>query len=63
MGSVRRSPLDEGVPTERQELLSPRIAHRDIDHEQNLTVSSTKLGVSALNFLLSGIAMIGVGVC
>jgi hypothetical protein len=63
MGSVRGSPLDEGVPTERQELLSPRIALRDIDHEQNLTVSSTKLGASALNFLFSGIAMVGVGVC
>jgi hypothetical protein len=63
MGSVRGPPLDEGVPTERQELLSPRFAHRDIDHEQNLTVSSTKLGASALNLLFSGIAMVGVGVC
>jgi hypothetical protein len=63
MGSVRRSPLDEGVPTERQQLLSTSIAHRDTDHEQNLTMSSTKLGARAFNFLLSGIAMVGVGVC
>jgi hypothetical protein len=63
MTSARGSSPEDGVTTECQQLLSPPIAHRDTGHEQNLTMSSAKLGASALNFFLSGIAMVAVGVC
>jgi hypothetical protein len=63
MASVRGPSPEDGIATERQQLLSPPIANRDTGHEQNLTMSPAKLGASALNFFLSGIAMVAVGVC
>jgi hypothetical protein len=63
MGSVHRPTPNDDVPTERQQLLSTPIAHRDTGYQQNSTMSCTKLGASALNFFLSGISMVAVGVC
>jgi hypothetical protein len=63
MDDIRGSSPEDDVATECQQLLSPPIAHRATGHQQNLTMSSAKLGASALNFFLSGIAMVAVGVC
>ena len=74
MGNVGSSSPEDGGPTERQRLLSsslerdssstaPPVAHQSARNEQDLTASSMKLGASALNFFLSGIALVAVGVC
>ena len=74
MEGVRLSSLEDGVPTECHSLLSspsserdlsfpvPPIAHRYAGSEQDNTISVARLGASALNFFLSGIAMVAVGV-
>ena len=74
MEAVRLSSLEDGVPTECHSLLSspsserdlsfpvPPIAHRYAGSEQDKTISVARLGASALNFFLSGIAMAAVGV-
>jgi hypothetical protein len=72
------SAIDAGQPTERQPLLStprPADGHPDRDAADNIEASAAedsstdtlldsrmKLGASALNFFLSGIAMAAVGV-
>lgn len=74
MGSVRLSSLEDGVPTECQQLLSPSsktdisfptlpVTDRYTADQKDHTMSSEKLGASAFNFFLSGMALVAVGVC